>query len=182
MRVIFTLLCCVLDSSFFSTQCKSGDVVEVRVGGDFHFPPALYHSSLPQAAVVCHGVPTSIGQEESNDGSRPLPSTVADCDVLLIGGGVGINPLYSVLTEVTTPSPTVSSRDAASHCEPSGTPSPSRGIAGSSVHVQSVTLLHSTQALDELLFRVSCPLLYCTLRSVDWEKGNVCTLFREPVR
>eukprot|EP00088_Acartia_fossae_P058560 TRINITY_DN6870_c0_g1_i1.p1 TRINITY_DN6870_c0_g1~~TRINITY_DN6870_c0_g1_i1.p1 ORF type:complete len:239 (+),score=-2.17 TRINITY_DN6870_c0_g1_i1:55-771(+) len=47
------------------TQCKEGDSVQARFGGDFHYPPINLQP-----------------QEDHN--------------ILLIGGGVGINPLLSI--------------------------------------------------------------------------------------
>ncbi|XP_045168038.2 oxidoreductase NAD-binding domain-containing protein 1-like isoform X2 [Mercenaria mercenaria] len=48
------------------TQCKEGDQVNIRVGGDFSFDAAVHK----------------------------------DVDLLLVAGGVGINPLYSIINEL----------------------------------------------------------------------------------
>jgi len=49
------------------TECKNGDKVQMKVGGDFFY--------------------------------EPCPSR-GQVDLLLIAGGVGINPLYSILTQI----------------------------------------------------------------------------------
>ena len=49
-------------------QCSGGEIVQIRVGGDFFYDPLSNKSE-------------------------------AEADLLLVGGGVGINPLVSILME-----------------------------------------------------------------------------------
>lgn len=79
------------------TQCKEGDQVNIRVGGDFYFDPALHQ----------------------------------DNDLLLIAGGVGINPLYSIINEV-------------ADLKKGGNPN---------VFTGNVSLLYSARNLEELIFK-----------------------------
>uniref|UniRef100_A0A0P4W8E4 Oxidoreductase NAD-binding domain-containing protein 1 n=1 Tax=Scylla olivacea TaxID=85551 RepID=A0A0P4W8E4_SCYOL len=58
-------------------ECKVGSEVHIRVGGDFHYPP----SPLPQ---------------KGGDRGVSLPPY----PLLLVGGGVGVNPLASMLFQI----------------------------------------------------------------------------------
>ena len=86
-------------------QCKVGDRLSIRVGGDFVYPPTCY-SELS--------------------------------DLLLIAGGVGINPLFSMLQHHTHLLHLSGQRSNASVLSPKG----------------RVQLLYSARSKDELIFKV----------------------------
>jgi len=68
------------------TQCKPGAVVGIKVGGDFFFDPAqFYAASAPADFAEVSTNPSHNSQHDS---------------LLLIAGGVGINPLVSILEEL----------------------------------------------------------------------------------
>lgn len=90
------------DCISYLNQCRVGDKLMIRVGGDFHYAP-------------------SEGRELT--------------DLLLIGGGVGINPLFSMLSHHVR----LLSR---SH--------------SNTVGKGSVRMLYSSKTESELLFRVCC--------------------------
>lgn len=88
------------------TQCRSGDVVGMKVGGDFFFDPIRFSTSL------------------FTESASPPPS------VLLVAGGVGINPILSILEEF------------------------SANVKNQTINPQSrATLLYSASTREELLFR-----------------------------
>ena len=89
----------------FNWQCKVGDQVGVRVGGD----KIIYAPSL----------------------------TDPRWDVLLIAGGIGINPMYSILQHVRDLH-TDSLRDPTSY-------TPGR-----------LEFLYSASSMNELIFKVCC--------------------------
>ncbi|XP_050731765.1 oxidoreductase NAD-binding domain-containing protein 1-like [Eriocheir sinensis] len=65
-------------------ECEVGAEVAIRVGGDFHYPPPPHSPPSPQQ------------QEEGVIGGEDLPPY----PLLLVGGGVGVNPLASILLQL----------------------------------------------------------------------------------
>eukprot|EP00117_Sycon_ciliatum_P003237 scpid55127/ scgid8122/ Oxidoreductase NAD-binding domain-containing protein 1 len=132
---------------WMSETAKSGDVIDVRVGGDFFFPP-----------VCSHGQPTSSSSVSTESDARGHSavhnSSQGDYDILLIGGGVGINPLYSILMDVVRHPGLVQDQNSAV-----GTAAPAceGGLQArcDGPRVQAVTLLHSAQKQEDVLFRDS---------------------------
>ena len=70
-----------------SLQCTPGAQVAVRAGGNFTLAPAF--RSLDHVREIASAVPS---------GSKPTSDAVPH--ILLIAGGVGINPLYSMLLQL----------------------------------------------------------------------------------
>ena len=111
-----SLCVCVCVCAAILFQCKPGDTLQLRAGGDFYFDPKA-------------------GQ---------------DTDVLLIAGGVGINPLCSMVNHV-----------ADLNASPTG---PYKG---------NVLLLYSAKTCSELIFRVGQFCYFSSLPKFQCKKQSV---------
>lgn len=98
------------------TKCKSGDVVNIRAGGDFFYNP-------------------SRGQ--------------GDHDLLLLAGGVGINPLISILQHFV-------------HLNPAGS-----GSGGKEEVMARAAFLYSARSNKELIFKEKLKEINTTNQNVD---------------
>lgn len=99
---------------WMTSQCRVGDTLSVRVGGDFVYDPA---------------------PSESRD------SRLQSCDLCLIAGGMGINPLMSILLHHTR-------------------------LVELGQITGRVKLLYSARTVADLLFKVSMMTKICLYRGV----------------
>ena len=104
---------------FISAQCQVGDVLKIRVGGDFFYAP-------------------------------PTPNRAAN--LLLIAGGVGINPLISMLQHHAR---LLSKLGEDHHNNSTG----------------AVRLLYSAKNEKELIYKV--PRMFCHKIELLWIEGGV---------